>query len=103
MNTFYNKLHEFALLEIQKFQKEISVQNLEESIITKEITLKNGLVIRISKWLSIDVSVTFHHKNDILSSYTFEELIEADYIPEEYQKLEFLAEYSSIYSKEKKA
>jgi len=99
MNTFYNKLQEFTLLEIQKFQKEISVQNLEESIITKEITLKNGLVIRISKWLSIDVSVTFHHKNDILSSYTFEELIEANYIPEKYQNFEFLEVHSSTFVK----
>ncbi len=93
MNTFYNKLQEFTLLEIQKFQKEISVQNLEESIITKEITLKNGLVIRISKWLNMDIFVKFKHKTDI-DSYTFEELIKTNYIPEKYQKDEYLEVHS---------
>jgi len=37
-------------------------------------------MIRISKWFGIDVFVKFNHKTDI-DSYTFDELIELDYIP----------------------
>lgn len=91
MNEFYNKLHEFTLSELEQFHKEIS--NLNEAIITKEITLKNGLMIRISKWLGMDAFVKFNHKTDI-DSYTFEELIKTNYIPEKYQKDEFLEVHS---------
>lgn len=47
MNVFYNKLHEITLFELEQFKEEIL--NLNEGIITKEIILKNGLVMRISK------------------------------------------------------
>ena len=91
MNEFYNKLQEITLFELEQFKEEIS--NLNEAIITKEITLKNGLMIRISKWLGMDVFVKFSHKTDI-SSYTFDELITLNYIPEKYQKDEFLEVHS---------
>ena len=91
MNEFYNKLQELALSELEQFQKEIL--NTDEAIITKEITLKNGLMIRISKWFGMDVFVKFGHKND-LHSYTFDELIKVDYIPEKYQKDEYLEVHS---------
>ena len=91
MNEFYNKLQEITLFELEQFKEEIS--NLNEAIITKEITLKNGLTIRISKWLGMDVFVKFNHKTDV-SSYTFEELIKTNYIPEKYQKNEFLEVHS---------
>lgn len=91
MNVFYNKLQEITLYELEQFNQEISNRN--EAIITKEITLKNGLMIRISKWLGMDVFVKFNHKTDI-DSYTFEELIETNYIPEKYQKDEFLEVHS---------
>jgi len=52
MNAFYKKLHQITLFELKQFNQEIS--NLNESIITKEITLKNGLMIRISKWFGMD-------------------------------------------------
>lgn len=91
MNEFYNKLQEITLFELEQFKEEIS--NLNEAIITKEITLKNGLMIRISKWLGMDAFVKFNHKTDI-SSYTFEELIKTNYIPEKYQKYEFLEVHS---------
>jgi len=91
MNEFYNKLQEITLFELQQFKEEIS--NLNEAIITKEITLKNGLMIRISKWFGMDVFVKFNHKTDI-DSYTFEELIKTNYIPEKYQKDEFLEVHS---------
>ncbi|MBA5791669.1 hypothetical protein H1R17_10620 [Flavobacterium sp. xlx-214] len=91
MNEFYNKLHEFTLSELEQFHKEIL--NLNEAIITKEITLKNGLMIRISKWLGMDAFVKFNHKTDI-SSYTFDELITLNYIPEKYQNEEFLEVHS---------
>lgn len=91
MNEFYNKLQEITLFELEQFKEEIS--NLNEAIITKEITLKNGLMIRISKWLGMDVFIKFNHKTDV-SSYTFEELIKTNYIPEKYQKDEFLEVHS---------
>lgn|SRR5690554_1825038 len=91
MNVFYNKLQEITLFELQQFKEEIS--NLNEAIITKEITLKNGLMIRISKWFGMDVFVKFNHKTDV-SSYTFHELITLDYIPEKYQKDEYLEVHS---------
>ncbi len=91
MNEFYNKLHDIALFELEQFKEEIL--NLNEAIITKEIILKNGLVICISKWLSMDAFVKFNHKKDI-GSYTFEELIETNYIPEKYQTDEFLEVHS---------
>ncbi len=91
MNEFYNKLQEITIFELEQFKEEIS--NLNEAIITKEITLKNGLMIRISKWLGMDAFVKFNHKTDI-DSYTFEELIKTNYIPEKYQKDEFLEVYS---------
>ncbi len=91
MNVFYNKLQEITLFELEQFNQEIS--NLNEAIITKEITLKNGLMIRISKWFGMDVFVKFNHKTDI-DSFTFEELIETDYIPEKYQKDKFLEVHS---------
>lgn len=91
MNVFYNKLHEFTLSELEQFHKEIL--NIDKPIVTKDITLKNGLVIRISKWLSMNTFVKFGHKND-LHSYTFNELIKVDYIPEKYQKEEFLEVHS---------
>lgn len=50
-------------------------------------------MIRISKWLGMDAFVKFNHKTDI-SSYTFEELIKTNYIPEKYQKDEFLEVHS---------
>lgn len=96
MNGFYSKLHEIALFELQQFNKEISTE--DSPIITKEITLKNGLVIRISKWLSIDAFVKFTHKIDI-NSYSFEEFIEMDYVPEKHQNLEFLEVHSSSFTK----
>lgn len=40
-----------------------------------------------------DAFVKFNHKTDI-DSFTFEELIETDYIPEKYQKDEFLEVHS---------
>jgi len=91
MNVFYNKLQETTLFELEQFKEEIS--NLNEAIITKEITLKSGLMIRISKWFGMDVFVKFNHKTDI-DSYTFEELIKTNYIPEKYQKDEFLEVHS---------
>lgn len=91
MNVFYNKLQEITLYELEQFNQEISNRN--ETIITKEITLKNGLMIRISKWFGMEVFVKFNHKTDI-DSYTFEELIETNYIPEKYQKDEFLEVHS---------
>lgn len=91
MNVFYNKLQEITLFELEQFNQEISNRN--EAIITKEITLKNGLMIRISKWFGMEVFVKFNHKTDI-DSYTFEELIETNYIPEKYQKDEFLEVHS---------
>lgn len=91
MNAFYNKLYEIALSELEQFNKEIL--NLDEPIITKEITLKNGLMIRLSKWLNMDSFVKFNHKTDV-SSYTFHELITLDYIPEKYQKDEYLEVHS---------
>src|SRR5690554_5950570 len=91
MNVFYNKLQEITLYELEQFNQEISNRN--EAIITKEITLKNGLMIRISKWFGMEVFVKFNHKTDI-DSYTFEELIETNYIPEKYQKDEFLEVHS---------
>lgn len=91
MNEFYNKLQEITLFELEQFNQEISNRN--EAIITKEITLKNGLMIRISKWFGMEVFVKFNHKTDI-DSYTFEELIETNYIPEKYQKDEFLEVHS---------
>src|SRR5690606_19997489 len=91
MNEFYNKLQEITLYELEQFNQEISNRN--EAIITKEITLKNGLMIRISKWLNMDAFVKFSHKND-LHSYTFDELIKVDYIPEKYQKEKFLKVHS---------
>lgn len=91
MNAFYKKLHQITLFELKQFNQEIS--NLNEAIITKEITLKNGLIIRISKWLGTDTFVKFNHKTDI-DSFTFEELIETDYIPVKYQKDEFLEVHS---------
>lgn len=91
MNVFYNKLQEITLFELQQFKEEIS--NLNEAIVTKEITLKNGLMIRISKWFGMDVFVKFNHKTD-MDSYTFEELIKTNYIPEKYQKDEFLEVHS---------
>ncbi|WP_333663814.1 hypothetical protein [Chishuiella changwenlii] len=96
MNAFYNKLHAFTLSELEQFNKEIL--NLDEPIITKEITLKNGLMIRISKWLNMDTFVKFNHKTDI-DSYTFEELIKTNYIPKKYQKEEFLEVHSSSFGK----
>lgn len=96
MNVFYNKLQEITLFELEQFNQEIS--NLNEAIITKEIILKNGLVIRISKWLVMDAFVNFSHKNDI-NSYSFDELMEMDYIPEKYQNFEFLEVYSSTFTK----
>lgn len=91
MNEFYNKLQEITLFELEQFNQEISNRN--EAIITKEITLKNGLMIRISKWFGMEVFVKFNHKTDI-SSYTFDELITLNYIPEKYQKDEFLEVHS---------
>lgn len=91
MNEFYNKLQEITLFELEQFNQEISNRN--ETIITKEITLKNGLMIRISKWFGMDVFVKFNHKTD-MDSYTFEELIKTNYIPEKYQKDEFLEVHS---------
>ena len=91
MNVFYNKLQEITLYELEQFNQEISNRN--EAIITKEITLKNGLMIRISKWFGMEVFVKSNHKTDI-DSYTFEELIETNYIPEKYQKDEFLEVHS---------
>ena len=91
MNVFYNKLQETTLFELEQFKEEIS--NLNEAIITKEITLKSGLMIRISKWFGMDVFVKFNHKTDI-DSYTFEELIKTNYIPEKYQKDELLEVHS---------
>jgi len=91
MNEFYNKLHEITLFELEQFNQEISNRN--EAIITKEITFKNGLMIRISKWFGMDAFVKFNHKTDV-DSFTFEELIETDYIPEKYQKDEFLLVHS---------
>lgn len=93
MNAFYNKLQDVALFELKQFNQEISTRNSNDLIVTKEITLKNGLVIRITKWSSMDAFVKFNHKNDI-GSYTFEELIETNYIPEKYQKDEFLEVHS---------
>ena len=96
MNTFYNKLQEIALFELKQFNNEISEENAP--IITKEITLKNGLVICISKWLAMDAFVKFTHKNDI-SSYSFNELITMNYVPEQHQKLGLLEVYSSTFAK----
>lgn len=96
MNEFYNKLQEIALFELKQFNKEILAENAP--IITKEITLKNGLVICISKWLAIDAFVKFTHKNDT-NSYSFDELVEMDYIPEKYQNFEFLEVHSSSFAK----
>lgn len=91
MNEFYKKLQEITFFELEQFNQEIS--NLNEAIVTKEITLKNGLMIRITKWFGLDAFVKFNHKTDI-NSFTFEELIEIDYIPEKYQKDEFLEVHS---------
>lgn len=96
MNEFYNKLHEIALFQLKQFNNEISTE--DSPMITKEITLKNGLVIRISKWLTMDAFVKFTHKNDI-NSYSFEEFIEMDYVPEKYQNLEFLEVHLSSFAK----
>jgi len=96
MNTFYNKLQEIALFELKQFNNEISTEDYP--IITKEITLKNGLVIRISKWLAMDAFVKFSQKNDT-NSYSFDELVEMDYIPEKYQNFEFLEVHSSTFVK----
>lgn len=91
MNEFYKKLQEITFFELEQFNQEIS--NLNEAIVTKEITLKNGVMICISKWFGMDAFVKFNHKKDI-NSFTFEELIETDYIPEKYQKDEFLEVHS---------
>ncbi len=99
MNEFYNKLQEIALFELKQLNNEISTEN--SPIITKEITLKNGLVIRISKWLAMDAFVKFTHKNDI-NSYSFDELVEMDYIPEKYQNFGFLEVHSSTFAKMEK-
>lgn len=99
MNEFYNKLQKIVVSELDQFKKEISKRTLEETVnITKEITLKNGLVIRFSKLLTTDIFVRFYHKNDI-DSYTFDELIKLEYIPKEYQTQNFLEVHSSSYEK----
>ncbi|TDS59633.1 hypothetical protein [Myroides indicus] len=96
MNEFYNKLYEIAFFELKQFNKEILAENTP--IITKEITLKNGLVICISKWLAIDAFVKFTHKNDT-NSYSFDELLAMNYVPEQHQNLEFLEVHSSSFTK----
>jgi len=96
MNEFYSKLHELALFELKQFNNEVSTE--DSPIITKEITLKNGLVIRISKWLAMDAFVKFTHKNDI-TSYSFDELVTMDYVPEQHQNLGFLEVHSSSFAK----
>lgn len=97
MNEFYNKLHEIALFELKQFNNEVSTE--DSPIITKEITLKNGLIIRISKWSTIDTFVNFTHKNDI-NSYSFDELVTMNYFPKEHQNLGLLEAYSSSFAKE---
>ena|SRR5690554_1721225 len=96
MNEFYNKLHEIALFELKQFNNEVSAE--DSPIITKEITLKNGLIIRISKWLTMDTFVNFTHKNDI-NSYSFDELVTMNYVPKEHQNLELLEAHSSSFAK----
>src|SRR5690606_27369739 len=96
MNEFYSKLHELALFELKQFNNEISTE--DSPMMTKEITLKNGLVIRISKWLTMDAFVKFTHKNDI-NSYSFDELVKMDYVLEKHQKLDFLEVHSSSFAK----
>jgi len=96
MNEFYSKLYEIALFELKEFNNEISTE--DSPIMTKEITLKNGLVIRISKWLAMDAFVKFTHKNDI-NSYSFDELVKMDYVSEKHQKLDFLEVHSSSFAK----
>ena len=96
MNEFYNKLQEIALFELKKFNNEVLTE--DSPMITKEITLKNGLVIRISKWLAMDAFVKFTHKNDI-DSYSFDELIAMNYVPEQHQNLEFLEVNLSSFAK----
>lgn len=97
MNEFYNKLHEIALFELKQFNNEVSTE--DSPIITKEITLKNGLIIRISKWSTMDTFVNFTHKNDI-NSYSFDELVTMNYVPKEHQNLGLLEAYSSSFAKE---
>lgn len=96
MNEFYNKLHKIALFELQQFNNEVSTE--DSPVITKEITLKNGLVIRISKWLAMDAFVKFTHKNDI-NSYSFDELLAMNYVPEQHQNLMLLEVHSSSFGK----
>lgn len=96
MNEFYSKLHEIALFELKQFNNEVSTE--DSPIITKEITLKNGLVIRISKWFTMDAFVKFTHKNDT-NSYSFEEFIEMDYVPEKHQNSGLLEAHSSSFAK----
>ena|SRR5690554_58442 len=96
MNKFYRKLHEIALFELKQFNNEVSTEY--SPIITKEITLKNGLVICISRWLAMDAFVKFTHKNDI-NSYSFDELITMNYVPEQHQNLGLLEVHSSSFAK----
>lgn len=96
MNEFYSKLYEIARFELEQFNSDVLAENVP--IITKEVTLKNGLVIRISKWLAMDAFVKFTHKNDI-NSYSFDELITMNYVPEQHQNLGLLEVHSSSFAK----
>lgn len=99
MNEYYLGLQKVVSSELEKFIKFLNSQEYKTkpTIVTVDITLKNGLVIYISKWLTVDFFVKFRHVND-LSFYTLEELIEMNYIPESFQKSEFLEIHSTVYA-----
>lgn len=99
MNEYYIGLQEVVSTELEKFKKFLNSKEYKKkpTIVTADITLKNGLVIYISKWLTVDFFIQFRHVND-LYSYTLAELIELNYIPEKYQKAEFLTVHSTVYA-----
>jgi len=98
MNEYYLGLQQVVSVELEKFKQFLNKQEFKKkpTIVSADITLKNGLVIYICKWLTVDFVVKFKHVKD-LYSYTLEELIENNYIPESFQKSEFLEVHSFVY------
>lgn len=99
MNEYYLGLQQVVSSELEKFIQFLNSQEYKKkpTIFSADITLKNGLVIYISKLFTVDFFVQFRHVND-LYSYTLEELIEMNYIPENFQKPEFLEIHSTVYA-----
>lgn len=91
MNDYFIGLLQLTIKELKAFRRKTKKieKTKEVQYFYYDVVLKNGMVIHFFSFCNGKQGFYFHHIND-LSSYAIDELIELEYIPEKYQKKEFL-------------